>query len=141
MNHVMERTNKMSKLIKLLKMVFAVAIFFCIILIYQGVNPRLNSIKVVEENEVGLYVSPNGEKRISVYFNGGLILGNDLTYVGVLEDSTSDLRKNIFLVAPSVKEVRWINNELIIVNGTEIAIDDTYDFRDTQNRNRELLFN
>ena len=119
----------MSKLIKLLTISFAVATLFCIILLVQGLNPKLSSIKVDEENEVGIYVSPDGEKKIIVYFNGGLILGNDLTYVGVLENSKSGLRKNIFLVAPSVKEVRWINNELIIVNSIEIAIDDTYDFR------------
>lgn len=120
----------MSKLRKLLITVFAVTIFFIIIIIYQVLNPSLSSIQVVEENEGGIYVSPDGEKKITVYFNGGLIFGNDLTYVGVLENSTSDLRKNIFLVAPNVKEVRWINNELINVNGIEIAIDDTYDFRD-----------
>lgn len=84
----------MSKIIKLLITVFAVAIIFCIIIMYQGVNPKLSSIEVVEENEVGVYVSPDGE-----------------------------------IVAPSVKEVRWINKKMIIVNGTEIAIDATYDFR------------
>lgn len=120
---------KMSKLIQLLIMVFAVTIIFSIIFMYQGLNPKLSSIQVVEENEGGIYVSPDGEKRIIVYFNGG-VLGNDLTYVGVLDEPASNLRKNIFLVAPNVKEVRWINNELIIVNGTEISIDDTYDFRD-----------
>ena len=85
----------MSKLIQLLKMVFAVTIIFSIILMYQGLNPKLSSIQVVEENEGGIYVSPDGEKRITVYFNGG-VLGNDLTYVGVLEEPTSNSRKNIF---------------------------------------------
>ena len=80
-------------------------------------------------NEEGIYVSPDGEKSITVYFNGGLIFHNDATYVGVLENSNTGLRKNIFLVMPNVKEVRWVNNETIIVNGIEIAIDDTYDFR------------
>ena len=97
---------------------------------YQGLNPKLSSIQVADENEVGFYVSPDGEKRITVYFNGGLLFLNDLTYVGVLEDSNSDTKKNIFLVAPDVKEVRWLNNETIVVNGQEISIDDTYDIRD-----------
>ena len=119
----------MSKIIKLLIMVFAFTILFVIVVRYQGLNPSLSSIQVVEENEGGIYVSPDGEKRITVYFNGGLLFLNDLTYVGVLEDSTSDLKKNIFLVAPDVKEVRWLNNEMIVVNGQEISIDDTYDIR------------
>ena len=118
----------MSKIIKLLIMAFAFSILFGIVVMYQGLNPSLSSIQVVEENEDGIYVSPDGEKRITVYFNGGLLFVNDLTYVGVLEDSTSALKKNIFLVA-DVKEVRWLNNERIIVNGHEISIDDTYDIR------------
>ena len=121
---------KMNKVIKLLIMVFAVAILFSIIVMYLGLNPSLSSIQVNEENESGSYVSPDVEKKITVYYNGGLLIGNDLTYVGVLEDFASGLRRNIFLVAPNVKEVRWINNELIVVNDIEIAIDDTYDFRD-----------
>ena len=121
--------RKMNKLIKLLLMVFAVTILLGIIFIYQVLNPKLSSIQVNEENEEGIYVSPDGEKSLTVYFNGGLIFHNDVTYVGVLEDSNSDLKKNIFLVAPNVKEVRWINNEMIVVNGIEIAIDDAYDFR------------
>lgn len=110
-------------------MVFTVTILFVIIVLYQGLNPTLSNIQVVEENEGGIYFSPDGEKRITVYFNGGLLFSNDVTYVGVLEDSTSDLKKNIFLVAPDVKEVRWLNNEMIVVNGQEISIDDTYDIR------------
>lgn len=121
--------RKMTKVIKLLLMIFAVTILFGIIFIYQLLNPKLSSIEVNEENEEGTYISPDGEKVITVYFNGGLIFGNDLTYVGVLEDSNSGLRKNIFLVMPNVKEVRWVNNENIVVNDIEIAIDDTYDFR------------
>ena len=119
----------MSKIIKLLIMFFVVTILFGIVFMYQGLNPKLGSIQVDEDNEEGIYVSPDGEKRITVYFNGGLIFHNDVTYVGVLEDSKSDLKKNIFLVAPNVKEVRWINNGTIVVNGIEIDIDDTYDFR------------
>lgn len=92
-------------------------------------NPTLSSIQVNEKNEEGIYVSPDREKSITVYFNGGLIFHNDVTYVGVLEDFNSGLKKNIFLVMPSVREVRWINNQTIVVNGIEIAIDDTYDFR------------
>jgi hypothetical protein len=118
-----------NKLIKLLLIIFTVAILMGVIFIYQSLNPELSSIQVVEENEGGIYVSPNGEKSITVYFNGGLIFHNDLTYVGVLEDSTSESKKNIFLVSPNVKAVRWVNNEMIVVNGIEIAIDDTYDFR------------
>lgn len=119
----------MTKVIKLLLMIFAVTILFGIIFIYQLLNPKLSSIEVNEENEEGTYISPDGEKIITVYFNGGLIFGNDLTYVGVLEDTNTGLRKNIFLVMPNVKEVRWVNNENIVVNDIEIAIDDTYDFR------------
>ncbi|WP_419962598.1 DUF5412 family protein [Psychrobacillus sp. BM2] len=66
---------------------------------------------------------------MTVYFNGGLPFHNAVTYIGVLEDSQSGFRKNIFLVAPNVNEIRWINNETIVVNSIEIAIDDTYDFR------------
>lgn len=102
---------------------------FVLLDIYQGLNPGLSSIQVAEENEARIYVSPDGEKRIIVYFNGGLLFLSDLTYVGVLETSNSDLKKNIFLVAPDVKEVRWLNNEVIVVNGKEISIDDTYDIR------------
>ncbi|MBO0587716.1 DUF5412 family protein [Sporosarcina sp. E16_8] len=119
----------MSKLIKILLMVIAVTILFGIIFMYQVLNPRLSIIQVNEENAEGIYVSPDGEKSITVYFNGGLIFHNDVTYVGVLQDSKTGLRKNIFLVMPNVKEVRWVNNETIVVNGIEIAIDDTYDFR------------
>jgi len=120
----------MSKKIKRLIMTFAVIILCVLLVMYQGLNPKLSSIQVAEENEGGVYVSPDGEKRITVYFNGGLLFLNDLTYVGVLEDSNSDIKKNIFLVAPDVKEVRWLNNETIVVNGQEISIDDTYDIRD-----------
>ena len=108
---------------------FTVTILFVIFVMYQGLNPKLNSIQVAEENEEGVYVSPDGEKRITVYFNGGLIFLNDITYVGVLEDSTTDSKKNIFLVAPDVKEVRWLNNEMFVVNGKEMSIGDTYDIR------------
>ena len=128
MKRYMER-EKMSKIKKLLILVFATTILFVIVVMYQGLNPSLSSIQVVEENEGDIYVSPDGEKRITVYFNGGLLFLNDLTYVGVLEDSSSDFKKNIFLVAPDVKEVRWLNNEMIVVNGKEISIDDTYDIR------------
>ncbi|MCH7322729.1 DUF5412 domain-containing protein [Solibacillus sp. MA9] len=119
----------MSKLIKILLLVFAIITLFGILFFYQTLNPTLNQIQVNENNEEGIYISPDGEKSITVYFNGGLIFHNDVTYVGVLEDFNSGLRKNIFLVMPNVKEVRWINNGTIIVNGIEIAIDDTYDFR------------
>ncbi|MFB5089630.1 DUF5412 family protein [Psychrobacillus sp. PGGUH221] len=118
----------MSKL-KLLLSFFSVTILLGIIFMFQLLNPKLNTIHVNEENKEGIYISPDGEKSITVYFNGGLIFHNDVTYLGVYEDSTSDLKKNIFLVAPSVKDVRWINNEKIFVNGIEIAIDDSYDFR------------
>ena len=120
----------MSKLIKISLLVFAISILFGILTLYQALNPTLSSIQVNEKNEEGTYISPDGEKSITVYFNGGLIFHNDVTFVGVLEDFDSGLRKNIFLVAPSVKEVQWINNGTIVVNGREIAIDDTYDFRD-----------
>lgn len=121
--------NKMRKIFKFLIVVIAVTISFVIFVMFQGLNPKLSSIQVAEENEGGVYVSPDGEKRITVYFNGGLIFLNDITYVGVLEDSTTDLKKNIFLVAPDVTEVRWLNNEMFVVNGKEISIDDTYDIR------------
>ena len=111
-------------------MAFAVTILCVLLVMYQGLNPKLSSIQVDEENEGSVYVSPDGEKRITVYFNGGLLFLNDLTYVGVLEDSTSDIKKNIFLVAPDVNEVRWLNNKMIVVNGQEISIDETYDIRD-----------
>lgn len=74
----------MSKINKLLILVFAATILFIIVVMYQGLNPSFSSIQVVEENEGGIYVSPDGEKRITVYFNGGLLFLNDLTYVGVL---------------------------------------------------------
>lgn len=119
----------MRKFIKFLLIAFPVTILLGIVFIYQVFNPILSSIEVTEENKEEIYISPDGEKSITVYFNGGLIFHNDVTYVGVFEDSNSGLRKNIFLVMPSVKEVRWANNEMIIVNGIEIAIDDTYDFR------------
>lgn len=119
----------MGKL-KLLILVCVITIIIGLLIsTYQLLNPRLNIIQVVKENEVGIYVSPDGEKRITIYFNGGLLFHNDVTYVGVLDDSTRNLTKNIFLVAPNVKEVRWINNEVITVNGIKIAVDDTYDFR------------
>jgi hypothetical protein len=111
-------------------MAIAVIILCVFLVVFQGLNPKLSSIKVDEENAGDVYVSPDGEKRITVYFNGGLLFLNDLTYVGVLEDSTSNIKKNIFLVAPNVKEVRWLNNKMIVVNGQEISIDDTYDIRD-----------
>ena len=110
-------------------MFFAVTILFLTVVMYQEINPSLSRIQVVEENEVGIYVSPDGKKRITVYFNGGLLFLNDLTYLGVLEDSSSDLKKNIFLVAPDVTEVLWLNDEMIVVNGQEISIDNTYDIR------------
>ena len=119
----------MSKLIKISLLVFAVIILLGILFLYQALNPTLSSIQVNENNEEGIYISPDGEKSITVYFNGGLIFHNDVTYVGVLEDFNSGLKKNIFLMMPNVKEVRWINNGTIVVNGIEIAIDDTYDFR------------
>ena len=119
----------MGKL-KLLKLIFVITIIIGLLIsTYQLLNPWLNNIQVVKENEVGIYVSPDGEKRITIYFNGGLLFHKDVTYVGVLDDSTQNLTKNIFLVAPNVKEVRWINNEVITVNGIKIAIDDIYDFR------------
>ena len=121
--------NEISKLIKITLLVFAIIILFGILSLYQVLNPTLSSIQVNEKNEEGIYVSPDREKRITIYFNGGLIFHNDVTYVGVLEDFNSGLKKNIFLVMPSVKEVQWINNETIVVNDIEIAIDDTYDFR------------
>ena len=121
--------NKMSKLIKILLLFFAIIILFGILFLYQALNPTLSSIQVNENNEEGIYISPDGEKSITVYFNGGLIFHNDVTYVGVLEDFNSGLKKNIFLVMPNVKEVRWINNGTIVVNDVEIDIDDTYDFR------------
>lgn len=119
----------MGKQLKLLKMVLVVTLIGLIIFICQTLNPSLSKIQVNEENEEGVYVSPDGEKSITVYFNGGLIFHNDVTYVGVLEDINFGLKKNIFLVMPNVKEVRWINNEMISVNGIEIAINDTYDSR------------
>jgi len=122
--------NKMSKFIKFLLLVFAIITLFGILFLYQALSPTLSQIQVNENNEEGIYISPDGDKSITVYFNGGLIFHNDVTYVGVLEDFNSGLKKNIFLVMPNVKEVRWINNGTIIVNGIEIAIDDTYDFRD-----------
>lgn len=129
MNDIRETINKMSKLIKISLLVFAVIILLGILLLYQALNPTLSSIQVNEKDEEGIYISPDGEKSITVYFNGGLIFHNDVTYVGVFEDFNSGLKKNIFLVMPNVKEVRWENNETIVVNGIEIAIDDTYDFR------------
>ena len=121
--------NDMNKLIKVLLLVFGFIIFFGVVSLYQVLNPTLRSIQAKEKNKEGIYVSPDGEKRITVYFNGGLLFHNDVTYVGVLEDFNSGLKKNIFLVMPSVKEIRWINNETIVVNGIEIAIEDPYDFR------------
>lgn len=121
--------NDMKKLIKITLLVFVIIIFFSILSLYQVLNPTLRSIQVNEKNKEGIYVSPDKEKSITVYFNGGLLFYNDVTYMGVLEDFNSGLKKNIFLVMQSVKEVRWINNETIVVNGIEIAIDDTYDFR------------
>ena len=119
----------MTKLTKILLLLFSIIMLFSCIFLYRVLNPTLNSIQVSEENEDGIYISPDGEKSITVYFNGGLLFYNDLTYVGVLEDFNTGLRKNIFLEMPNVKEVRWINNGTIVVNGIEIAIDDTYDFR------------
>ncbi|MEK5068685.1 DUF5412 family protein [Sporosarcina sp. FSL K6-1508] len=119
----------MSKLIKISLLFFAVIIMLRILFLYQVLNPTLSNIQVNAKNEEGIYTSPDGEKSITVYFNGGLIFHNDVTYVGVLEDSISGLKKNVFLVMPNVNEVRWINNGTIVVNGTKIAIDDTYDFR------------
>ncbi|WP_144512879.1 DUF5412 family protein [Bacillus sp. FJAT-22090] len=119
----------MSKSIKISLLFFAVIILIGILFLYQALNPTLSSIQVNEKNEEGIYISPNGKKSITVYFNGGLIFHNDVTYVGVLEDFNSGLKKNIFLVMSNVKEVRWESNETIVVNGIEIAIDDTYDFR------------
>lgn len=129
MNDFRETMNKMSKLIKISSLVFAIIILFGILFLYQVLNPTLRSIQVNEKNEEGIYISPDEEKSITVYFNGGLIFHNDVTYVGVLEDFNSGLKKNIFLTMPNVQEVRWINNGKIVVNGIEIAIDDTYDFR------------
>ena len=103
---------------------------FSILFLDRVLNPTLSSIHVNEKNhQEGIYISPDGEKSITVYFNGGLLFHNDITYVGVLEDFNTGLRKNIFLEMPSVKEVRWINNGAIVVNVIENAIDDTYDFR------------
>ncbi|MEI4770860.1 DUF5412 family protein [Psychrobacillus sp. FJAT-51614] len=119
----------MRKLIKLLLIVVVVSFLFGVIFLYQTLNPTLNNIQISEENKEGTYVSPDGEKRITVYFNGGLIFHTDLSYVGLLENYTTKSKKNIFLVSPNIKEVRWISNEMIVVNGIEIHIDDTYDFR------------
>lgn len=120
----------MRKLTKILFSIFAMTILFCIGFLYQTLNPALSRIQVNEKNAEGKYSSPDGKKSITVYFNGGLIFHNDVTYVGVLEDPERNLTKNIFLVAPNVKEIRWRNNEAIVVNGVEISINDTYDFRD-----------
>lgn len=120
---------KMTKLTKIVLLLFSIIMLFSILFLNRVLNPTLSSIQVNEKNEEGIYISPDGEKSITVYFNGGLLFHNDVTYVGVLEDFITGLRKNIFLEMPSVKEVRWINNGTIDVNGIEIAIDDTYDFR------------
>lgn len=120
---------KMTKRTKIVLLLFSIIMLFSILFLNRVLNPTLSSIQVNEKNQEGIYISPDGEKSITVYFNGGLLFHNDVTYVGVLEDFNTGLRKNIFLEMPSVKEVRWINNGTIDVNGIEIAIDDTYDFR------------
>ena len=119
----------MIKRINKFQIVLGISVLLGAVYLFQTVNPSLKSIQVVESNKESSYESPDGTKRITVYFNGGLIFFTDLSYIGVLEDITTGTKKNLFLLSPNVKEVKWINNELICVNGMEIKIEDTYDFR------------
>lgn len=114
---------------KMFKFILILSALLSAMYLLQTLNPSLKSMQVSESNKESSYLSPDGTKTITVYFNGGLIFFTDLSYIGVLENLTTGKKKNLFLISPNVKEVRWINNEIINVNGMEIAIDDTYDFR------------
>ncbi|WP_419962419.1 hypothetical protein [Psychrobacillus sp. BM2] len=49
----------MSKLIKILIFVSTSIILFCILFLYQLLNPTLSSIQVNENNEESIYISPD----------------------------------------------------------------------------------
>lgn len=116
------------------KLTVAIVLFFIVSVVYvltvlTVFNPKLSSIEVSEENNVGSYISPDRAHEVTVYFNGGLIFYSDITYVGVIENIASDAKRNIFLVASNGYEFRWVDNEHITLNGTTIALNETYDFR------------
>lgn len=98
---------------------------------YNLINPSLKNMSYAEENNVGSYLSPNKEMRLTVYFRGGLILHfTDMTYVGVIENLKTGEKKNQFIVSPNVGDVRWLDDHTITFNGNELPINETFDFRD-----------
>lgn len=98
---------------------------------YNLINPSLKNMSYVEGNNVGSYLSPNKEMRLTVYFRGGLILHfTDMTYVGVMENLETGEKKNLFIVSPNVGDIRWLDDNTITFNGIRLSIDETYDFRD-----------
>lgn len=97
--------------------------------LYLKFNPSLTNMTIHVEGKVDSILSPDGTKRLTIYYNGGLILYTDMTYVGVLEDLITGEEKNLFVVPIHIKNVKWLSNEKISVNNLDIPIDRPYDFR------------
>lgn len=114
---------------KKVTIVIIFALILGIVTLNKTLNPSLNKISVNEDNKAGSYLSPDGKKRVSIYFNGGLIFYTDMTFVGVLEDINTDFQKNLFIVGNTISDIDWVNNQEISVDGILIPIDEAYDFR------------
>lgn len=112
------------------KYTISVLSLLIIIIIYVNFNVnKLENLDVESENLVGSYNSPERNYILNVYYNGGIFLRTDVSYIGVLENLETKEKKNIFLASAALGNVGWLNNSTIFFQDKQLPINSAYDFR------------
>ena len=92
--------------------------------------PKLSSIDVSELEKLTTLISPNHEKVLNIYLNGGMMLYTDFTYIGEVQELNKSY--NIFLMPGKDFDVQWVDEDHISLDGKLINIESTFDFRNEE---------
>ncbi|WP_442594840.1 DUF5412 family protein [Neobacillus sp. D3-1R] len=92
--------------------------------------PSLSGISLEGVQKVNELPSPDNHYKLNIYLYGGVLLKWDYSYIAELEDLTNYKKKNILWLPPELPEIRWLDDNTLLVNEEEVNITkDTFDFR------------
>jgi len=91
--------------------------------------PKLSAMDVSEFEKVQNFYSPSNDKVLNVYLRGGIAFHIDYAYVGEIQDFKNNKNHLIFLLPGKDFDVRWIDENHLMLNGKKLNINSIYDFR------------
>lgn len=109
--------------------ILTIMILIVSVFLYFRYIPILANIDVTELEKVDTAVSPNKEKELNIYFRGGVFFYTDYTYVGEVTNLKNNKKQNVFLLPESKHDIKWKDDNTILIDGKELKVNETYDFR------------